>query len=173
MGWLALRDDRAVSLWNSLWLDQVPASRGRLRYVSKPLPCTGVSKAFNTFKHFCHDKNVPGYLFVDVYFLNSVKMCKVHSQSLKNVSYLREFIWKLNHVNWTGERGRDPAAMTHLPVYSTETMEGIKMYVNSLSHPGHGCCSVTTGLALNPSGCFISSDEAFWIEGRERSKEIN
>lgn len=42
MGWLALSDERAVSLWNSLWLDQVPASRGRLRYVSIPLTCTGV-----------------------------------------------------------------------------------------------------------------------------------
>lgn len=40
MGWLALREDRVVSLWNSLWLDHVPASRGRLRYVSMPLACT-------------------------------------------------------------------------------------------------------------------------------------
>lgn len=39
MGWLALSDERAVSLWNSLWLAHVPASRGRLRYVSIPLPC--------------------------------------------------------------------------------------------------------------------------------------
>lgn len=39
MGWLAMSDERAVSLWNSLWLAHVPASRGRLRYVSIPLPC--------------------------------------------------------------------------------------------------------------------------------------
>lgn len=39
MGWLALSDERAVSLWNSLWLAHVPASLGRLRYVSMALPC--------------------------------------------------------------------------------------------------------------------------------------
>lgn len=48
MGWLALSDDRAVSLWNSLWLAHVPASRGRLRYVSIPLPYKWEKRVHNT-----------------------------------------------------------------------------------------------------------------------------